>query len=190
MSSHSTWVRELKFSAIPLRTTTFWVALHVSAWVEIDFRSICNEFYKCRTPRECVSWNPILKHLGLYPKVALHVSAWVEMVVWRYRHWKSESHSTWVRELKSTMHISPVFWSESHSTWVRELKSLWFLLYISIMAWSALTWSATFTMETPVALHVSAWVEMQRRYWFPGRRYVALHVSAWVEITIIRSMLW
>ena len=124
--SHSTWVRELKFSlnvisiflsacrtprelkscGVKAMHRYFKVALHVSAWVEIarQISHVTLPFFG-RTPRECVSWNWFQRRIILMHRVALHVSAWVEMLspCWHLVGWRL-SHSTWVRELKFWNH--------------------------------------------------------------------------------------
>ena len=78
--SHSTWVRELKLHSDRWLHERTIVALHVSAWVEMKKAQVARMSENCRTPRECVSWNG--KRCGA-------------------PMWK-RSHSTWVRELKSS----------------------------------------------------------------------------------------
>ena len=166
LESHSTWVRELKLFCLLIlsmgrrrtpRECVSWnfsgqlssgfsqVALHVSAWVEIERRCNCVWRVPCRTPRECVSWNLWIVLFQIYrlSRTPRECVSWNQQLI--IRTLQERSHSTWVRELKFcnfqgiaensrvALHVSAWVeipeiygdWSgcgRSHSTWVRELK--------------------------------------------------------------------
>ena len=122
------------------------VALHVSAWVEINGEQFHMYQSKRRTPRECVSWNSILQtkfHVRnrrtprecvswntcptffTLSNIKSH-STWVrelKCISPNCSNCAFRSHSTWVRELKFPPVLWQIFRVPSHSTWVRELKS-------------------------------------------------------------------
>ena len=121
------------------------VTLHVSVWVEIQFRAHQqlsdyghaprervswnlrnqNAFWLWirHAPRERVSWNLTALVYGNYRCVTLHVSVWVEIQGRSTYCWKNhESRSTWACELKFFMFVSPSLFFASRSTWACELK--------------------------------------------------------------------
>ena len=125
--------------------------------------------------------------------VALHVSAWVEISFVPHYSILSESHSTWVRELKccNTQRGNRY----NHSRTPRECVS-WNLtgkkssgMEMRRTPRECVSWNSFVGVrayESKVALHVSAWVEMARKRMKRKRERVALHVSAWVEMFIIQ----
>ncbi len=155
-NSFSDWMSGIRKSRTPREcvswnrfastiSKTNFVALHVSAWVEIVQK---------------VFWRDIAQ-------VALHVSAWVEIFTSWTNVNQSRSHSTWVRELKFRLfHIT----AYSPSRTPRECVS-WnvvilnvaidtIIVALHVSAWVEI-WQGKSRPEWKcVALHVSAWVEI------------------------------
>ena len=116
-------------------------------------------------------WLPIycVANLFLIQYLESH-STWVRELksdsAWSKRH-RQQSHSTWVRELKSLVSGTLEGTSESHSTWVRELKSRYSSKHPfnsrrtprECVSWNFFIFRCRYNRQ--VALHVSAWVEIR-----------------------------
>ena len=117
------WVRGLKSQSHWQTQYLIFVALHVSAWIEISRRICTIQRYRSRTPCECVDWNANHIHTGRW--LYMSHSMWVRGLKWDKilcDFWQSLSHSMWVRGLKSSLTGSLTTSLQSHSMWVRGLK--------------------------------------------------------------------
>ena len=139
---------------IEINVNTHWgcgilVALFVSAWIEIANYHLLWLMKTSRTLCECVDWN---KDLEIVLKLLV------------------QSHSLWVRGLKSLKTLVALAPLVSHSLWVRGLK-----FYSNLEN----------LFELVVALFVSAWIEINIKHSIAKTNPVALFVSAWIEISTL-----
>ena len=165
-----------------------WVTLHVSVWVEINYKNPCEKNLTSRStwacelkspvamatwpiprhaPRERVSWNAFAQRSRLLENVTLHVSVWVEITIYPNNTGYDLSRSTWACELKFFQLAKTQICFTSRSTWACELK--WkkivatLQLYKSRSTWACELKFSHWVINTQcvlVTLHVSVWVEM------------------------------
>ena len=102
-----------------------------------------------------------------------------------------ESHSTWVRGLKSIGDTLQLVDIESHSTWVRGLKfnQQMICLKLALVALYMSAWIEIGSLLCPAgaltsALYMSAWIEIVSLTTHNSILSVALYMSAWIEILI------
>ena len=108
-SSHSSWVRGLKCLQRCRHPYAF-VALLVSAWIEIKQSGQAWPITSGRTPRECVDWTSDERKQPFF----------------------ITSHTSWVRGLKSHHKSERSWWRWSHSLWVRGLKLAYFIRQLQL----------------------------------------------------------
>ena len=166
------------------------VALLVSAWIEICVITVSTRAIRSRTPRECVDWNnPILldRCAGICrtPRECVDWNGTLSSRGMLMR----QSHSSWVRGLKSRFSLFRISRSMSHSSWVRGLKCQR-TTETDESAASHSSWVRGLKCDPwpqcnralVVALLVSAWIEITEPELRTIVKIVALLVSAWIEI--------
>ena len=161
VSSHSTWVRELKFLSLSVYQNT---GRSHSTWVRELKCSISILVYKlrCRTPRECVSWN----FRCMVQQLRINSRTPRECVSWNGRQ-RTKNETAFRRTPREC-----VSWNKNPAD---EDATKEVALHVS--AWVEIS-AVSFPPDFPrVALHVSAWVEMT--IVFESRRRGELH-STWV----------
>ena len=159
VTSHSLWVRGLKWCTLNLISLLNVVALFVSAWIEIRHALSFHRCKRRRTLCECVDWNIIWK--WKFPFIKGRTLC--ECVDWNKTFGSTtlnnlRSHSLWVRGLKSYNLRCLFVDNRSHSLWVRGLKFIKPVVR---------------RINNLVALLVSAWIEIRllnhNRYGQRGR---------------------
>ena len=187
------------------------VTLHVSVWVEMNWKFLCKRRARSRSTWACelkcfkyIIWQSELK-------VTLHVSVWVEILFAFFIFSPFLSRSTWACELKCctcyswqwgyrvTLHVS--VWVEIQNL-LTHVNNIFVTLHVSVwveivvdlfaraIAESRSTWAcelkfmliACLLCAFIVTLHVSVWVEMIYSLILPIAYLVTLHVSVWVEM--------
>ena len=145
------------------------VALPVSAWIEIATEWASVPSFACRTPRECVDWNKN----GDYVKYKDGRRTPRECV-----DWNSKKSTVAAVMATSRTPRECVDWNKNlkRRNWDWNCRTPrecvdwnYFLLFTS-------------QTPTPVALPVSAWIEMNLLLLKDNSFQVALPVSAWIEI--------
>ena len=195
-------------------TKTGYVALHVSAWVEIQISQCLRNLLTGRAPRERVSWNVLkiyddkgqnvsrstwareLKCRFIPVAVGVICRAPRERVSWNYTRQfllciTTKSRSTWARELKWFYGTITHAFIASRSTWARELKSISAVNLTMNLSGRAPRERVSWNLNHRI-IHMK--LTPSRSTWARELKYfqkimffyqdVALHVSAWVEISL------